>query len=538
MREKEARSVQKLLHTLYITEPDTVLRRDGEALVAVHANGREDHIPLHLLDRIVCFSGASISPAVIDACVKHDVGFSALSQSGRFCFRLNGPTTGNVLLRKKQYTLPCENRLYLAKRMLHGKLEGQATVLGRFRRNHPSELLRATEEAIRTIAEQLPMAVTNEGLRGLEGQAARLYFDAFGRMILTEDKAFRFEGRNRRPPRDRCNAILRGKSDVDKTMFQTRYIDKGQTFEGYIELDDPKMAEMIAAALPKTVWLGADRYEGFGKCSVVCCEVVEEPAWRREYGFRKQNEVTQELYLLAVSPFTMLNEIGDPCGLSQRDLAEKMGVGSVVVSVCSTSMSEYGSYNRIWKGRNAAVRMYDRGSIFKLCCDRAPDLERLQKIEREGLGIRRAEGFGQVLFLKNELFEGIRHKAAVEGTRDTKQANSAAAVRRARYCWVMARADEVRESGLSPSQLGTLQALCERAIACNGKLDELERFFNRNLNDRGAKHASKFSKIYELVKRVTTTPMENLIGVSCNDNMTERLRLLCLLFDFSRKEGE
>lgn len=200
--------MQKLLHTLYITEPDTVLRRDGEALVAVHANGREDHIPLHLLDRIVCFSGASISPAVIDACVKHDVGFSALSQSGRFCFRLNGPTTGNVLLRKKQYTLPCENRLYLAKRMLHGKLEGQATVLGRFRRNHPSELLRATEEAIRTIAEQLPMAVTNEGLRGLEGQAARLYFDAFGRMILTEDKAFRFEGRNRRPPRDRCNAML------------------------------------------------------------------------------------------------------------------------------------------------------------------------------------------------------------------------------------------------------------------------------------------------------------------------------------------
>lgn len=96
--------MQKLLHTLYITEPDTVLRRDGEALVAVHANGREDHIPLHLLDRIVCFSGASISPAVIDACVKHDVGFSALSQSGRFCFRLNGPTTGNVLLRKKQYT--------------------------------------------------------------------------------------------------------------------------------------------------------------------------------------------------------------------------------------------------------------------------------------------------------------------------------------------------------------------------------------------------------------------------------------------------
>lgn len=86
MREKEARSVQKLLHTLYITEPDTVLRRDGEALVAVHANGREDHIPLHLLDRIVCFSGASISPAVIDACVKHDVGFRPCRSLAGFAF--------------------------------------------------------------------------------------------------------------------------------------------------------------------------------------------------------------------------------------------------------------------------------------------------------------------------------------------------------------------------------------------------------------------------------------------------------------------
>ena len=142
------------------------------------------------------------------------------------------------------------------------------------------------------------------------------------------------------------------------------------------------------------------------------------------------------------------------------------------------------------------------------------------------------------MFLKKELFEGIRHKAAAEEKCEKERTNKAAAVRRARYCWVMEQADEVRRSKLSLSQLGTIQALCERAIACGGELSELELFFNRNLNERGARHASKFRKINELVSRVTSTPVENLIGVPCDDSVTERLRLLCLLFDFSRKEYE
>ena len=337
---------------------------------------------------------------------------------------------------------------------------------------------------------------------------------------------------------DGVTRILRGKGEAEKTMFQTRYISKGQTFEGYIELDDPGMSEVIGAALPKTLWIGADRYDGFGKCTMVSCEAVNQPAWRETYGYQKQEDLTRELYLLAISPFTMMNAAGDPCGLSTEGLAEMLGVGSVEVSVCSTSTSEYGAYNRAWRSREATVRMYDRGSIFKLCCDTVPNLEKLQKLENKGIGVRRAEGFGQILFLKKELFEGIRHKAVAEEKCEKERTNKVASVRRARYCWVMEQADEVRRSKLSLSQLGTIQALCERAIACGGELSELELFFNRNLNERGARHASKFRKINELVNRVTSTPLENLIGVPCDDSVTERLRLLCLLFDFSRKEYE
>ena len=95
--------VIKLQHTLYITEPDLVLKKDGQTLRAVHSDGHSDHITLHMVDQIVTYSGGSITPDVLGACATAGVGFSSFSQCGRFQFRIVGATTGNVLLRKRQY---------------------------------------------------------------------------------------------------------------------------------------------------------------------------------------------------------------------------------------------------------------------------------------------------------------------------------------------------------------------------------------------------------------------------------------------------
>ena len=45
-------------------------------------------------------------------------------------------------------------------------------------------------------------------LRGLEGEAASTYFGVFDEMILRDKDEFAFNGRNRRPPLDRVNAML------------------------------------------------------------------------------------------------------------------------------------------------------------------------------------------------------------------------------------------------------------------------------------------------------------------------------------------
>jgi CRISPR-associated protein Cas1 len=45
-------------------------------------------------------------------------------------------------------------------------------------------------------------------VRGVEGEAARIYFDLLDRMIREDREAFSFRFRSRRPPLDRINALL------------------------------------------------------------------------------------------------------------------------------------------------------------------------------------------------------------------------------------------------------------------------------------------------------------------------------------------
>lgn len=44
--------------------------------------------------------------------------------------------------------------------------------------------------------------------RGIEGEAAAVYFSVFDHLIRTGDDAFAFRGRSHRPPLDRINALL------------------------------------------------------------------------------------------------------------------------------------------------------------------------------------------------------------------------------------------------------------------------------------------------------------------------------------------
>lgn len=344
---------------------------------------------------------------------------------------------------------------------------------------------------------------------------------------------------------DGYTRIDRSKKDEDNNtlMFQTRHISAGQDFTGYILLDDPSLAETIASVFSSEIWLGADRYEGFGKCSLKMLEAAEEPAYVSAYGYGGQDSPDPVLYMTVLSPTCMLDENGEPCGLNLQTLAERLGVGSIREEelLCSSSVSEYGGYNRTWTCREPAVRMYDGGSVFRLVCERAPSAETLRRLQSEGLGIRRAEGFGQVLFLRKELYEGLRKKQGVSAGGKDSAVSGAAALRRAKMRWVMDHVSTLQKKdgklkALSRSQIGTLQALCEQAVAeKDASAAALLAFLEKAKENTMAKER-RYRDIAGLISRVLNAPLSETLDLpDLPDDDIEKLRLLVMLFDHSRK---
>lgn len=198
-----------LLNTLFVQTQGAYLRLEGDT-VRVEVEGElRLQVPLHHLGGLVLFGNVLVSPFLLARCAEDGRAVVWLSESGRFQGRLEGPVSGNVLLRRAQHqALDREDKaLALAKAFVGAKVRNAKAVLQRaLREREGSGLLRQAVEAQEAVLTYLSQARTLEEVRGLEGQAAAAYFSAFGGMILAP--GFSFQGRVKRPPRDPVNALL------------------------------------------------------------------------------------------------------------------------------------------------------------------------------------------------------------------------------------------------------------------------------------------------------------------------------------------
>lgn len=83
-------------------------------------------------------------------------------------------------------------------------------VLRRYLRDHDSEdtAVCSAADRLKELIELLRSADSVDRMRGLEGKGADIYFSVFDRLRTRREDAFRFDGRSRRPPLDRMNALL------------------------------------------------------------------------------------------------------------------------------------------------------------------------------------------------------------------------------------------------------------------------------------------------------------------------------------------
>lgn len=202
------------LNTLFVTTEGAYLSKDGQAVAVKIDHEVRLRVPLHGLGGIVCLGRVSVSPALMGACGEAGVAISFCNEHGRFLARVSGFTPGNVLLRREQYRRADDPTACAAiiRGILLGKIANARTVLLRAARDRPDMpgsplLLAAAAELARSLS-SISNPQDPDRLRGLEGDAANIYFGAFDHLITADDPAFRFSTRSRRPPLDRVNALL------------------------------------------------------------------------------------------------------------------------------------------------------------------------------------------------------------------------------------------------------------------------------------------------------------------------------------------
>lgn len=204
-----------LLNTLYVNTPESYLRLDNDTLRIMLGDEARLRVPLHHLEAVVCFGRVGLSVPLMHRLADEAIALVLLDDHGRFKARLEGGTSGNVLLRRAQHTQSMDGAfaLDLARSFVAGKVKNTRHVLLRGARDAKADgdaatLTRGAQNLAATLR-ALPAAPDMDVLRGLEGEAARQYFECMPTLVRPEMRPhFSMDGRTRRPPRDRFNALL------------------------------------------------------------------------------------------------------------------------------------------------------------------------------------------------------------------------------------------------------------------------------------------------------------------------------------------
>ena len=259
--------MKKLLNTLYVTSENSYLALDGENVVVLEHDHEIGRLPFHNLEGIVSFGYRGTSPALMGACMERNVSLCYLTPHGKFLARVSGQTRGNVILRRQQFACFSdeERSLEIAIHSIMGKIYNARWVLDRATRDHGMqvdvEALKAASLKLKKAVESAGQSRSKDELRGLEGEAAKIYFSVLNELILQQKQNFVFNGRNRRPPVDYVNALLSFVYTLLTNMTAAALETVGlDPYVGYLHTERPGRVSLALDMIEELRPVLADRF--------------------------------------------------------------------------------------------------------------------------------------------------------------------------------------------------------------------------------------------------------------------------------------
>ena len=201
------------LRPLYLNSQGLRVGKSGGILRIKERNKVVQDVRINEICQVNLMGNVQISTQAVQELCRGEKPICYFSYGGWFYGITTGLSTKNVLLRKTQFRLAGEEWFSrrIARKLVAGKIRNQRTMLLRNHVEPPETELRM----LKRLIGRAEAANSLEELLGLEGLAARIYFGLFAGMLKRDQEwdgepalRFRFQARNRRPPRDPVNALL------------------------------------------------------------------------------------------------------------------------------------------------------------------------------------------------------------------------------------------------------------------------------------------------------------------------------------------
>ena len=208
-------AVRKLLparddqRAVYVQAHGARVGRDKECLSVTYRDGTSTSVRTREVSQLNVLGNVQLTAAAIQELCQRGIPVGLFSYGGWFYGTVQGFTEKNVLLRIAQFEWAADagRRLGIAREIVAGKIANCRTLL----RRNAGEPVAGALAALKRIGHEALGAASEAELLGIEGNAARVYFEQFGKLLAPRSGkagAFDFTVRNRRPPKDPVNALL------------------------------------------------------------------------------------------------------------------------------------------------------------------------------------------------------------------------------------------------------------------------------------------------------------------------------------------
>ncbi len=196
----------------------------------------------------------------------------------------------------------------------------------------------------------------------------------------------------------------RGRSHKERgEIFCYEALADRQWFQGAILVDHDQDESVIRTLLEEVPigWLGRSRSAGYGRIQMTVNPTSD--TWREVHHPIQPQPASTLWTLTLLSDALLYDNDGQPTTtLDTSTLASLLNVPESTMSIDKnrtfTSSVQHGGFNAKWKLPLPQSSMLAAGCVITFTLTTPLDTAHMQQLEAQGIGARRAEGFGRVVF--------------------------------------------------------------------------------------------------------------------------------------------